>query len=297
MPRRKTEVAEQELPYNGTNVENTQESEEETTTEDELFEVTPEVNTNGTPEDVDFYPEEEVESPFGEWSAETAGEIGIKVLLYGASGMGKTRMGATFPRPLFLDLEGGLRSTIRVKSVLRYPKNPKEKITSLDQVKKFYKLVKETQNPNFETIVIDTLTELQGLVSKNVLSKYDANRMYDDQMTMADYGKANRDFLNIIRLFLNLPYHIVFTAHAIQVDDPEQQVYPKFVGKQIGPDLQRVMEMIGFCHVVKGKDGGSEYMVSFRASPRYVAKDRMGIVEKDIPNDYKYLAKYINSES
>lgn len=271
-----------------------QESKEETTIESELP-IANAVTENG--ETVDFYQEIEDDSPFGEWSAATAGSKGLKVLLYGPSGMGKTRFAATFPRPLFLDLEGGLRSTIKVKSVLRYPKNPNEEITSLEQVKKFYKLVKETKNPNFETIVLDTLTELQGLVSKNVLSKYNAERLYDDQMTRGDYGKANRDFLNIIRLFLKLPYHIVFTAHSTQPDDPEELVIPKFVGKQIGPDLTQIMEMIGFCHVVKGKDGGSEYVVSFRASPRYIAKDRMGIVEKDIPNDYKYLAKYMNPET
>lgn len=235
-------------------------------------------------------------SPFGEWSAQTAESKGLKVMLYGHSGMGKTWMAATFPNPLFLDLESGLRTTLQVKPVLRFPANPKEEVSSLDQVKEFYRLVKTTKNPTFETVVVDSLTELQVLVSKNVLGKYDANRQYDDQMTMADYGKANRDFLNIIRLFLKLPFHIVFTAHAIQTDDPEQQVYPKFVGKQIGPDLQRVMEMVGYCHVVKGKEGGSEYVVSFKSSPRYVAKDRMGIAEKDIPNDYRYLTRYTNSE-
>lgn len=263
----------------------TPESEEDT--EENLFEEEVE-------EEVE---EEETErSPFGVWSAQTAEKKGLKVLLYGHSGMGKTRMAATFPRPLFLDLEGGMRSTIKVKEVLRYPSNPKEEVHTLDQVKEFYKLVKQTKVPDFDTIVVDTLTELQVLVSKNVLGKYDANRQYDDQMTMADYGKANRDFLNIIRLFLKLPYHIVFTAHAIQTDDPEQQLFPKFVGKQIGPDLLRVMEMVGYCHVVKGENGGSEYVVSFRSSPRYVAKDRLGVVEKDIPNDFSYLGQYLENQ-
>jgi len=237
------------------------------------------------------------DGPFGLWSADLAEKKGLKVLLYGASGAGKTRMCATFPKPLFLDLESGLRTTFQVKPVLRYPANPKEEVESLEQVKEFYSLVKKTKNPTFETIVVDSLNELQVLVTRNVIGKFkEANRQYEDQMTQADYGKANRDFLSIIRLFLKLPYHIVFTAVETPREYPEQQVYPKFVGKQIGPDLQRIMEMIGYCHVVRGKDGTSQHFVSFKMSPTYIAKDRMGIVEKDIPNDFKYLEQYMNPE-
>lgn len=295
MAKTKTEIA---VPEEVEVVEtDTQESEDEENQQESEQAETVWVKDEDNPDYSLDVPESGEISPFGVWSSETAEKKGLKVLLYGPSGAGKTRMAATFPRPLFLDLESGLRTTLQVKSVLRFPANPKDEIHSLDQVKEFYRLVKNTKNPPFETLVIDSLTELQILVSKNVLGKYDANRQYDDQMTMADYGKANRDFLNIIRLFLKLPYHIVFTAVSIQVDDPEIQVYPKFVGKQIGPDLQRIMEMVGYCHVVKGKEGNSEHLVSFKMSPRYVAKDRMGIVEKDIPNDYEYLARYATSEN
>lgn len=229
-----------------------------------------------------------VKSKFGEWSARTAESKDLKVLLYGPSGAGKTRFAATFHKPLFLDLENGLRSTIQVKPVLRYPANPKRQITSFTQVLKFIELVKADTNPQYETIVVDSLTELQLLIHKHVVSQYDANRQYEDQMTMADYGKANRDFIDIIREFLRLPYNIVFTAIETPREYEEQQVYPKFIGKQTGPDLLRIMEMIGYCHVVKKGDSFKHYC-SFQMSPTYVAKDRMGIVDKDIPNDYESL--------
>lgn len=229
-----------------------------------------------------------VKSKFGEWSAKTAESKDLKVLLYGPSGAGKTRFAATFPKPLFLDLENGLRSTIQVKAVLRYPANPKRQITTFSQVQKFIELVKADTNPQYETIVVDSLTELQLLIHKHVVSQYDANRQYEDQMTMADYGKANRDFIDTIREFLRLPYNIVFTAIETPREYEEQQVYPKFIGKQTGPDLLRIMEMIGYCHVVKKGEAFKHYC-SFQMSPTYIAKDRMGIVDKDIPNDYESL--------
>lgn len=231
------------------------------------------------------------ENIFGVWSKDTVAVKRLKVLLYGVSGTGKTTMAATFPKPVFLDLESGLRSTLRVGQVLRYPADPNVDITNYEQVVDFYKLVKGMKNPPFETIVIDSLNELQVLVAQHILKKFKVKRMYDDQLTMQDYGKANRDFMRVVRLFLKLPYHVVFTAIATQREpgDEETQVFPKFVGKQVGPELQRMMDMVGYCHAKQMKDGTSEHYVSFRITPQYVAKDRMGIVQRDIPNNFSAL--------
>lgn len=247
--------------------------------------------------------EEELEesrenSPFGVWSKETAKAKGLKMLLYGASGAGKTRMAATFPKPLFLDLESGLRTTLAMGPVLRYPSDPNMEITDLAEVKRFYSLVKKAgENAPFETIVIDSLNELVILVTKNIVSKFkQANRQYDDQLTMADYGKLNRDFLTIVSMFLKLPYNIVLTAVETPREYAEQQVYPKFPGKQIGPEIQRMMEMIGYCSVVRGKDGKATHQCSFHMSPTYIAKDRMGIAKRDIPNTYQALIGNVSNQ-
>lgn len=272
--------------------EESPENEEEIEQEIENIVEEPEFSTNGNLQEEG----EEKSSPFGEWSAQTAERKGFKLLLYGPPGAGKTRMSATFPRPLFLDLENGLRTTLKMKPVLRFPADPKEEIASFAQVGQFYNLVKKAANPQFDTIVIDSLNELQVLVMNHVVGKYkQATRQYDDQFTQADYGKANRDLLKTIRLFLQLPYHIVFTAVETPRDYPEQQVFPKLKGKEVWPDFQRIIEMIGYCHVVRGSDGKPEHVVSFHLSPTHIAKDRLNIPIRDIPNDYESLAKYANT--
>lgn len=217
----------------------------------------------------------------------------MKVLLYGVSGTGKTTMAATFPRPLFLDLEGGMLSTRKYKP-LRYPADPNEDIKAYPEVIDFYKLVKKytPETAPFETIVIDSLNELQLLVAQYVIEKYTGvKRQYNDQPTMADYGKANRMFMQVTRLFLKLPYHIIFTAISNQKEtgDEDIQVAPKFVGKQVGPDIQRMMDMVGYCHAKRVQDGSSQHYVSFKITPQYLAKDRLDIVLRDIPNSYEAL--------
>lgn len=235
--------------------------------------------------------EEDEESFYGVWDNNVQAKR-MKVLLYGVSGTGKTTMAATFPKPIFLDLEGGLLSVRKYKP-LRYPKDPSESITHYLEVVEFYKLVLSAKNPPFETIVIDSLNELQLLVTKYVVSKFTGvKRQYDDQMTIADYGKANRDFSKVIRNFLNLPYHIVFTAVSTQKEtgeDGDIQIAPKFVGRQAGPDTQRMMDMIGYCHAKRMPDGTSQHYVSFRMTAQYLAKDRLGIAARDIPNNFQAL--------
>lgn len=225
---------------------------------------------------------------FGVWDSSVAASR-FKLLLYGLSGMGKTTMAASFPKPIFLDLEGGMLS-VRKFRPFRYPKNPNEDIRSYSQVVDFYNMVKTTKNPPFETLVIDSLNELQLLIAQYVVSKYNkVKRQYDDQLTLADYGKSNRDFSKVVRLFLKLPFHVVFTAASTQKqfgDDTDVMISPKFVGAQVGPDVQRMMDMIGYCYSKPMPNGTSEHYVSFRMTSKYLAKDRLGIVAKDIPNSF-----------
>ena len=239
------------------------------------------------------------ESIFGEWSPETAGTARLKVLLYGASGSGKTYMAGTFPHPLFLDLEGGMRTVLQAgRSILRYPSDPKKTVTSLNQVRSFYKALRdgtvEKSSLTVETIVIDSLNELQLLAMKDILSKYDANRQYDDQPTMQDYGKLARDMMTIVRMFIQLPYHVVFTAIASEKEFPEDQTSPMFTGKKTGPDVQRMMDIIGYCHTALDKDGKILHRVGFENSPGYVAKDRTGRLGAVLPNTYAAMAERLN---
>ena len=64
-------------------------------------------------------------SPFGAWEEATVQDKGWKILVYGDSGSGKTYFAGTFPDPLFLDLEDGMRSLLQLKrNIKRYPKDP-----------------------------------------------------------------------------------------------------------------------------------------------------------------------------
>ena len=246
-------------------------------------------------------PPEKADSPFGIWDKQRAGEKRLKVLLYGASGSGKTYFAGTFPKPLFLDLEDGMRTVLALNNdILRFPKEPNTRIVDFQQVREFYKLVKKVnpKNSPFETIVIDSMNELQVLILKYLVENYsDKSRVYDDQPTMADYGKLARDMQTVVRMFLELPYHIVFTAVSAEKEYPDDQSTPTFIGKKTGPDIKRIIDIIGYCHTVMTKDGQIKHVAGFTNCPSYIAKDRTGNLTGLIANNYQAILSKINSTS
>jgi len=83
----------------------------------------------------------------------------ITVLVYGAPGSGKTHFAGTFPKPLFLDMHGGL-ATVRHKKVAYI--RPRTYAEMLEAT--IPENVKE-----FKTIVLDQLTEAARLLMKGAL--------------------------------------------------------------------------------------------------------------------------------
>jgi hypothetical protein len=235
---------------------------------------------------------------FGTWDDTTVQDKGWKILVYGDSGSGKTYFAGTFPEPLFLDLEDGMRSLLQLKrNIKRYPKNPSQNITSLDEVKSFYQLVRK-MNPEtapFKTIVIDSLNELQILVLDNSIKTTQTQRIYDDQPTQGDYGKLARDMQTLVRLFIKLPYNIVFIAGAKEREFAEDKILPLFLGKKTGPDVRRIIEQVGFCYTKQnGKDQPVEHVIAFGDNPGFIAKDRTGKLSRPVQNTYEAMMAVVN---
>jgi len=231
------------------------------------------------------------DSPLGIWTPEDAKSTGVTILIYGTSGSGKTWLASTFPDPLFVDLEGGMRSVAHRKP-LRLPKDPKLVIETVDDLRKagaaIARMLRKGNAP-FKTVVIDSLSEMQEIVMADVLLQYNANRLYGDQPTQADYGKANRDFIKLFLAFLRLPCNVVFTNVVAPKAYEEDQSAPTFVGKVIGPYVSRRVDAIGYTYTVvpsKDKEDELRYLVSFANTPAHVGKDRLGIGNKPRPNNF-----------
>lgn len=216
--------------------------------------------------------------------------VNPKVMFYGNGGSGKTTAAASFPGPvLFLDLDNGLRGLDM--PVLRYPPDPLQTKVSYDEIDAFYEDAADklaNGKAEFKTLVIDGLNDLRLKITDNVLQAYSPDRMYDDQLTLGDYGKLKRDTFTTFFKFFELPCTVIFTAMAI---------IPKYAEDQIVPDLGsctveicRKLDAVGYCFTGK-HEGNTTRRVSFTENPKFYAKDRLRIGQGDFENNYAVFRK------
>jgi len=142
----------------------------------------------------------------------------VRLLCYGPNGKGKTRLGASFPNPLIIDInEEGTRSAAGYKGAKVYP------CGDWDDLSAVYWYLHKGNHP-YDTVVIDTLTQMQVLAMRQVMGEKvirdpDAD---PDSPRIQDYGTANTKMGDLILRFRNLPMHVVFLAQERTVGDPDE---------------------------------------------------------------------------
>lgn len=141
----------------------------------------------------------------------------IKALVYGDPGVGKTTFAATAQKHdamsdvLFINIEGGMLS-VRGTGVAAT-----EKIKHTNQIEElFWKLKSDSDFARYQTVVIDSGTELQTLnlsniVEDSIAKKRTKGRSVDD-IHLEDYGKSTAQLRRLFRNFRDLDKHVVVTA-------------------------------------------------------------------------------------
>lgn len=131
-----------------------------------------------------------------------------KVVLYGPEGIGKSTFGSMFPRPLFLDVEGGTKHI----NVARVDPAPASWTELLDTVDEFL-----AEKPaDFSTLVLDTADWAEQMCARHVCDK---NKK--DGIESFGYGKGYvyvaEEFdrlLNKLNEIIAAGYNVVILAHA-----------------------------------------------------------------------------------
>lgn len=129
----------------------------------------------------------------------------LKVLIYGASGVGKTLAALTFPRPAVIDTEGGTdlyagRDGIPAFSVM--------KAKSLTDVEAALKFIQTDNGRSFDTLIIDPITVLYD-VQKDAAGKAAKQA---DVMTPREWNLVNKRMVALYNTLTNLPVHVVVIA-------------------------------------------------------------------------------------
>lgn len=210
---------------------------------------------------------------------------GVKVLVYGRAGMGKTLLCSTAPAPLIISAEAGLL-TLRKKSI------PVLKVSTLQDVWDAYSWVQANARKNgIQTICLDSISEITEKALMAAKKKTADGR--------AAYGDMASQTIDLVKGFRDLSgFHVVVTAKEETKIDPISNVSrsgPTAPGQQVGPALPYLFDEVFHAHKLTDNAGKEHHVLRTRASFNAEAKDRSGVLDEieypDLTNIFKKITQ------
>jgi phage nucleotide-binding protein len=193
---------------------------------------------------------------------------GVKLLVYGQAGAGKTSLIPTLPNPIVLSAEGGLLS-------IQDAELPYLEITTMAELQEAYKwLAESAEAKHFESVAIDSISEIA-----EVVLNYEKKVNKDPR---AAYGAMQEQMADIIRVFRDLPAkHVYMSAKLEKTQDEMGRVLyaPSMPGNKTGQSLPYFFDEVLALRVERDAEGNSQRALMCDSDGLWLAKDRSGKLE------------------
>lgn len=203
---------------------------------------------------------------------------GVKILVYGKAGRGKTRLCATAPTPVILSAEGGLLSI----ADYHLPYWEMRNITDLRDAFTWARSSQEAKQ--FETICLDSISEIAEVVLSNSKARVKDGRMA--------YGEMIDDMTKLIKEFRDLQgFHVYMSCKQERIKDDQSGVIlngPMMPGSKLGQAIPYLPDEVFQIDINE-----NPYYHFLRCRPDFSndAKDRSGKLE---PIEEPHLGKIIS---
>lgn len=215
-------------------------------------------------------------------TAEQASQLsGVKVLVYGDAGLGKTVLCATAPAPLVISAESGLLSLRKANLERLYGVGnpsvayhvPTILVNNVTDLQEAYNWVANSAEARvIGTVCLDSLTEIAEVVLNN------AKRQVKDPRQA--YGELIEKMQTLIRLFRDLPGKNVYMAAKMEPSKDELtgvvRYGPAMPGSKLGPQLPYFFDEVFRLGVNKTPQGESYRFLQTQPDLQFTAKDRSG---------------------
>lgn len=211
---------------------------------------------------------------------------GVKLLVYGAAGAGKTTLIPTLPNVVVLSAEGGLLS-------IQDAELPFIEITTMAELQEAYKwLAESAEAAQFESVAIDSISEIA-----EVCLNYEKKVNKDPR---AAYGAMQEQMADIIRAFRDLPAkHVLMTAKLEKTSDEMGRILyaPSMPGNKTGQSLPYFFDEVLALRVEKDADGVAQRALMCDSDGLWLAKDRSGKLDAWEAPDLQYIIRKIGSKA
>lgn len=208
---------------------------------------------------------------------------GLKVLVYGAAGSGKTRLCATVPDAVIISAESGLLS-------LRNTDIPVIEIKTMADMEEAYTVVSEGDGREFKWICIDSLSEIAEVVLAN-----EKGLTKDPRKA---YGELYDQMMPLVKSFRDLPGRNVYMSAKMQREKDDvsgAMLYsPMMPGQKVGQALPYLFDEVFALRVEKDAEGNPSRWLQTQRDLQFDAKDRSGALDMFEAPDLAAIAAKIH---
>jgi phage nucleotide-binding protein len=190
---------------------------------------------------------------------------GVKLLVYGQAGAGKTTLAASLPAPIVLSAEGGLLS-------IQDADLPFIEVDSMATLKEAYTwLAESAEGQQYQSVALDSISEIGEVVLAH------EKRIAKDPRQA--YGAMQEQMAEIIRAFRDLPgRHVYMSAKLEKTQDEMGRILyaPSMPGNKTGQSLPYFFDEVLALRVEKDADGKTQRALMCDSDGLWLAKDRSG---------------------
>jgi phage nucleotide-binding protein len=190
---------------------------------------------------------------------------GVKVLVYGQAGAGKTSLIDTLPSPIVLSAEGGLLS-------VQDSDLPYIEIDSMVTLKEAWQWLTESKEAQaYKSVALDSISEIAEVV-------LNAEKKATKDPRQA-YGAMQEQMADIIRAFRDLPgRHVYMSAKLEKSQDEMGRILyaPSMPGNKTGQSLPYYFDEVLALRIERDSDGGTQRALMCDGDGLWLAKDRSG---------------------
>lgn len=196
-------------------------------------------------------------------STEHIAADGVKMLVYGAAGAGKTSLIPTLPSPVVLSAEGGLLSIAGANI-------PFVDVQDMDTLRDAYAWLKDSAEAKpYKSVCLDSISEVAEVVLAAELRKNKDGR--------AAYGEMNSTMAELIRAFRDLPGRHVYMSAKLEKSQDEmgRMLYgPSMPGKSLTQQLPYFFDFVFPLRVERDAEGKTQRALMTDSDGLWLAKSR-----------------------
>ena len=190
---------------------------------------------------------------------------GVKLLVYGQAGAGKTSLIKTLPGPIVLSAEGGLLS-------IQDADLPYIEINDMDTLREAWSWLSQSDEAKgYQSVALDSISEIAEVV-------LNAEKKATKDPRQA-YGAMQEQMTDIIRAFRDLPgRHVYMSAKLEKTQDEMGRVLyaPSMPGNKTGQALPYFFDEVLALRVEKDGEGATQRALMCDSDGLWLAKDRSG---------------------